>query len=150
MLEDLSSGALTDWNGTVAERVQHYLDMAPEQRGTCYLRSKRPVVFRDDLPPHDYLGPDKIEMLAERLASLGKLVPKLAQDMPSRLFRLTGFPGQLAQHGTPTDGRLRDLVQIAINDSDDLWRYSIVTQGRPLIASKDIQALADEWGIRPE
>ncbi len=36
-----------------------------------------------------------------------------------------------------------------MNDVDDLWRYSIVTLGRPLIKESDIRALAKEWDIRP-
>ncbi|WP_242137342.1 hypothetical protein [Sphingomonas sp. TREG-RG-20F-R18-01] len=76
--------------------------------------------------------------------------PELERGTPAKLFRLSGFPGQQTQAGGPIEeGSLRDLLQVAMNDVDDLWRYSIVTLGRPLIKESDIRALAKEWDIRP-
>lgn len=75
-----------------------------------------------------------------------------AEYIPAKLFRIDGEPGTtIGRHGAVEEGDLRDMIRIAISDNKgELWRYSIVSEGKPLITAAQIDDMAKRMGIEPE
>jgi hypothetical protein len=73
MLGRVDGVQLTDWNGTLIDRVRRYLQLSDSERPLCFLEVITAVRFNDTLPPRKYLDASMIEQLAERLGLSGNL-----------------------------------------------------------------------------